>query len=140
MASDSLCARCKGGLEDALHVVRDCCHAKEVWTCIITASYIPCFSSLNLNEWILQNRLFRGKAQWGSEWPELVATVLESLEVEESRSSSRKGCGCRLGWLTSSKLWRKQQQLGLLASMRLWNRKGDDVFVCFFFGVIRRLC
>ena len=47
--------RCKVGVEDSLHVLRDCMAAKHIWLAIVLFSLRDSFFSLDLKDWILTN-------------------------------------------------------------------------------------
>ncbi|KAJ8761110.1 hypothetical protein K2173_000789 [Erythroxylum novogranatense] len=55
LASDSSCARCGMPIESALHVLRDCPHARRIWEKCHTSRFISDFYHLNLLAWLQQN-------------------------------------------------------------------------------------
>lgn len=49
------CLHCKQGVENQLHIFRDCGYARNIWLGLIKQRYISSFFSLPLSEWMVLN-------------------------------------------------------------------------------------
>ncbi|CAN1851599.1 Putative ribonuclease H protein At1g65750 [Linum perenne] len=54
------CQRCRSGIEDTLHVVRDCQLAREVWASFITPELTSHFFSDSLQDWLKAGLTHKG--------------------------------------------------------------------------------
>ncbi|XP_031402735.1 uncharacterized protein LOC116212324 [Punica granatum] len=68
LASSSLCASCNIAVENTLHVLRDCSLSCAVWKQLILRSMWQSFSSVPLNNWLVQNLSIKVKNQKGISW------------------------------------------------------------------------
>ncbi|KAJ8763628.1 hypothetical protein K2173_003100 [Erythroxylum novogranatense] len=69
LASDPNCARCGASIESALHVLKDCLHAHQIWEKGHTSKFIPDFYHLNLLDWLKHNQCCDLEFFRTSPWP-----------------------------------------------------------------------
>lgn len=67
LAATGNCCLCSEGVEDSLHVLRDCCLAKDVWNNIIGSVDADKFYSGGMMDWIRRNT-FPGKGNSDYSW------------------------------------------------------------------------
>ncbi|KAK4274538.1 hypothetical protein QN277_017742 [Acacia crassicarpa] len=68
LQTSALCECCNSGVEDILHILRDCMYAKPMWESLIKPRYYLSFFSLNLRDWLslnLNHQIGRG---WNGNW------------------------------------------------------------------------
>ncbi|KAK5771611.1 hypothetical protein PVK06_047836 [Gossypium arboreum] len=68
---DSSCLLCGNGLKDALHTIRDCPAAREVWRQVVSIRHSNNLFSGDLHEWLATNlhyssKLIMGEVKWSS--------------------------------------------------------------------------
>lgn len=55
LSEDHSCKLCGSVEESCLHVLRDCCKAKEVWKQLVLSRILVCFLSYSLEDWLSAN-------------------------------------------------------------------------------------
>ncbi|KAJ8432430.1 hypothetical protein Cgig2_016060 [Carnegiea gigantea] len=73
LADSPKCKNCLNMVEDGLHIMRDCQHAKSVWDKFIPVSQRTLFFSLPLREWLSAN--LKNANTLDETWPSLFATT-----------------------------------------------------------------
>ncbi|KAK4274299.1 hypothetical protein QN277_017543 [Acacia crassicarpa] len=51
----AVCLHCYQGVEDQLHILRDCPYARNIWLALISPRYTSTFFSLSINDWMELN-------------------------------------------------------------------------------------
>lgn len=75
IAHSPICARCRQSEENAMHAIRDCDHAEEVWKCLVSPQLLREFISKEMKDWIIW-MVRRGKCmQENGRWVERMLTV-----------------------------------------------------------------
>ena len=68
IGTDAACPRCDGGIEDALHALRDCFVVRRIWRELIPSSKYGNFFSIPLRAWLFQNLNNNGHWDRNSAW------------------------------------------------------------------------
>lgn len=69
------CMWCIGGMEDTIHVIRDCTTLKEIWNFFPPSRLINDLTTMNLQEWLVKNLSLKRTVSWGGSWPKTMAII-----------------------------------------------------------------
>ena len=86
------CPCCGNADESVIHVLRDCRHASQVWTRLVSPDYITnFFSFVNCREWVFENLGKRWNRVINSRWQTTFMTICWHLWTWRNKTIFEEG-------------------------------------------------